>query len=67
MLVPGGGLKQLDLSLVDTEHIFDATFSASHESQDSGCNTSVHAGTNSESGWPARSASVRAYSNYEDM
>ena len=65
-MAPGGGLKQLDLSLDNTDYIFDAIFSAKYESQDSGYDTSEHTGTNSESGHQLRS-SVRVYSNDQDM
>lgn len=66
LVAPGGGLKQLDLSLDDTDYIFDAIFSARHENQDSGYDTSEHAGTNSETEHHPTS-SVRVYSNDEDM
>ena len=58
-------MKQLDLSLDDTDYIFDAIFSAS-ESQDSGYDTSENTVTNSEGEHQPRS-SVRVYSNDEDM
>jgi hypothetical protein len=66
LVAPGGGLKQLDLSLDDTDYIFDAIFSARHESQDSGYDTSEHAGTNSENDHQPR-ISIRVYSSDEDV
>ena len=66
LVAPGGGLKQLDLSLDDTDFIFDTIFSARHESQDSGYDTSEHAGTSSETDYQPHS-SIRVYANDEDM
>jgi hypothetical protein len=66
LVSPGGGLKQLDFSLDDTDFIFDSIFAATtqHESMDSGYETSEHAGTLSESG---REVPIRVYSSDEDM
>lgn len=66
LVAPGGGLRQLDLSLDDTDYIFDAIFSAKNESQDSGYGTSEHTGTISENDHQPHSF-VRVYSNDEDM
>ena len=65
-MAPGGGLKQLDLSPDETGDIFDAIFSAKHERQDSGYDTSEYTGTNSESDQQP-CFSVRVYSNDQDM
>jgi hypothetical protein len=59
-------LKQLDLSLDDTDYIFDAIFSAKHDGQDSGYDTSEHPGTSPETEHHS-SPSVRVYANDEDM
>ena len=67
LVAPGGGLKQLDLSLDDSDYVFDAIFSATNESQDSGYDTSEYAATNSESGHHPASPSVRVYCNDADM
>ncbi len=65
LVAPGGGLKQLDFSLDDTDFIFDSIFATQPESMDSGYETSEHAGTLSEGG--QREVSIRVYSNDEDM
>lgn len=68
LVSPGGGLKQLDFSLDDTDYIFDSIFAAGTAAQpegmDSGYETSEHAGTLSESG---REVPIRVYSCDEDM
>lgn len=65
LVAPGGGLRQLDLSLDDTDFIFDSLFTTPHDSNDSGYDTSDHTGTCSESEQPH--SFVRAYSRVEDM
>jgi len=64
-VAPGGGLRQLDLSLDDTDFIFDSIFSARHESNDSGYDTSERGGTASEPDLPR--SYVRVYTNDENM
>lgn len=68
LVSPGGGLKQLDFSLDDTDYIFDSIFAAGNgaqpEGMDSGYETSEHAGTLSESG---KEVPIRVYSCDEDM
>lgn len=67
LVSPGGGLKQLDFSLDDTDFIFDSIFAntaTQNESMDSGYETSEHAGTLSDSG---REVPIRVYSSDEDM
>ncbi|KAL2070283.1 hypothetical protein VTL71DRAFT_13309 [Oculimacula yallundae] len=64
LVSPGGGLKQLDFSLDDTDFIFDSVFAAQPESMDSGYETSEHAGTLSDSG---REVPIRVYSCDEDI
>lgn len=68
LVSPGGGLKQLDFSLDDTDFIFDSIFATGagnqHESMDSGYETSEHAGTLSDS---EREVPIRVYSSDEDM
>jgi hypothetical protein len=65
LVAPGGGLKQLDLSLDDTDFIFDSIFTTRQDSNDSGYDTSEHTGTCSEVDQPR--AFIRVYSNDEDM
>ena len=65
LVVPGGGLKQLDFSFDDTDFMFDSIFSGRQESNDSGYDTSEHAATSSES--DASHAFVRVYSSDEAM
>ncbi|CZT11182.1 related to C6 finger domain protein [Rhynchosporium graminicola] len=64
LVSPGGGLKQLDFSLDDTDFIFDSVFATQPENMDSGYETSEHAGTLSESG---REVPVRVYSCDDDI
>ncbi|PVH68792.1 hypothetical protein DL98DRAFT_542133 [Cadophora sp. DSE1049] len=65
LVSPGGGLKQLDFSLDDTDFIFDSIFAGTQpEGMDSGYETSEHAGTLSESG---REVPIRVYSSDEDI
>jgi len=68
LVSPGGGLKQLDFSLDDTDYIFDSIFAAGNgaqpEGMDSGYETSEHAGTLSESG---KEVPIRVYSCDEDI
>ncbi|KAH7411392.1 C6 zinc finger domain-containing protein [Cadophora sp. MPI-SDFR-AT-0126] len=64
LVSPGGGLKQLDFSLDDTDFIFDSIFAAQPEGMDSGYETSEHAGTSSESG---KEVPIRVYSSDEDI
>lgn len=65
LVAPGGGLKQLDLSFEDTDFIFDSIFTTRQDSNDSGYDTSDHAGTCSES--EQSHSFIRVYSNEEDM
>lgn len=65
LVAPGGGLKQLDFSLDDTDFIFDSLFSAQGDSLDSGYETSEHAGTRSEIDQPK--SYIRVYQTDEDM
>lgn len=65
LVTPGGGLKQLDLSLDDTDFIWDSIFATYQENNDSGYDTSEHAGTKSES--EQSSSFIRVYSNDDDM
>ncbi|KAH8602004.1 hypothetical protein B0O99DRAFT_680155 [Bisporella sp. PMI_857] len=65
LVAPGGGLKQLDLSLDDTDFIFDSIFSARRDTADSGYDTSEHPGTASES--DHLHSFVRVYNNDEDI
>jgi len=58
-------LRQLDLSIDDTDFIFDSIFSARNDSNDSGYDTSEHAGTCSES--DQAHSFVRVYSSDEDI
>ena len=63
LVAPGGGLTQLDLSLDDTDFIWDSLFSTRQDSNDSGYDTSDLAGTTSE--YP--SAFIRTYRSDDDM
>jgi len=65
LVAPGGGLKQLDLSLDDTDYIFDAIFATRNESNDSGYDTSERMGSTPES--DQLRSFIRTYSNDEDM
>jgi hypothetical protein len=64
-VAPGGGLKQLDLSLDDTDFIFDAIFPSQDRLLDSGYETSDNSGTISEIS-PTHSP-IRVYSTDEDI
>ncbi|KAK0119470.1 hypothetical protein ONS95_010918 [Cadophora gregata] len=65
LVTPGGGLKQLDFSLDDTDFIFDSIFASTQpEGMDSGYETSEHAGTLSESG---KEVPIRVYSSDDDI
>ncbi|KAJ5042448.1 uncharacterized protein L3040_004996 [Drepanopeziza brunnea f. sp. 'multigermtubi'] len=65
LVAPGGGLKQLDFSLDDTDFIFDSIFATQQENMDSGYETSEHAGTLSDGG--QREVPIRTYSSDEDI
>ncbi|KAI9053126.1 hypothetical protein LZ554_003393 [Drepanopeziza brunnea f. sp. 'monogermtubi'] len=65
LVAPGGGLKQLDFSLDDTDFIFDSIFATQQENVDSGYETSEHAGTLSDGG--QREVPIRTYSSDEDI
>lgn len=65
LVAPGGGLKQLDFSLDDTDFISDTIFSVHADSLDSGYETSEHAGILSEIDQPQ--SYVRVYQTDEDM
>ncbi|KAF8861682.1 hypothetical protein BDZ45DRAFT_671755 [Acephala macrosclerotiorum] len=65
LVAPGGGLKQLDFSLDDTDFIFDSIFSGQGDSLDSGYETSEHAGTLSEIEQPK--SYIRVYQTDEDI
>lgn len=66
LVTPGGGLRQLDLSLDDTDFIFDTIFNNRQNSNDSGYDTSERGGTVSETDHHPRSF-IRVYSNDADM
>lgn len=65
LVAPGGGLKQLDFSLEDTDYIFDSIFATHADSMDSGYDSSEHAGALSEGG--RQETPIRVYSSNEDM
>ncbi|PBP25582.1 C6 zinc finger domain protein [Diplocarpon rosae] len=65
LVTPGGGLKQLDFSLDDTEFVFDSTFAAQPDILDSGYETSGHTGTLSDA--EQREVPIRVYSSDEDI
>jgi hypothetical protein len=65
LVAPGGGLKQLDFFLDNTDFIFDTIFSAHADSLDSGYETSEYASTISEIDQPK--SYIRVYQTDEDM
>ncbi|CAL3962902.1 unnamed protein product [Diplocarpon coronariae] len=65
LVAPGGGLKQLDFSLDDTQFILDSIFANNPEGLDSGYETPGHTGTLSDAG--QREVPIRVYSSDEDI